>query len=249
MQSNAEVVSSSLTWSTTLLDICRPLLSPYPKEPVSLSLAFSVPVADCLPALVAPPQAGSSSPWSFLPAVQATCCPQPLESGPLHKASSYFSSQALPFLASSPRPQYRLGRREIPARSTGGGAPPGHRRRKSTRRAPAPGARTRSGFASTAPSPEPRGAWRGALWVAGRQPDDHSGELGPRGSAQGESGAAAPLRPNCRRPDTAGPCPLSRHTGLPGPTYRVWEMCAGRFPLPILRLLSPGSVYGGASRQ
>ncbi|VCW79493.1 unnamed protein product [Gulo gulo] len=38
MQSNAEVVSSSLTWSTTLLDIRSPLLSPYPKEPVFLQL-------------------------------------------------------------------------------------------------------------------------------------------------------------------------------------------------------------------
>lgn len=46
MQSNAEVVSSSLTWSTTILDTGNPLLSPCPKERVTLPLAISVPAAD-----------------------------------------------------------------------------------------------------------------------------------------------------------------------------------------------------------
>lgn len=136
--------------------------------------------------------------------MQATCCTKPPESGPLPKASSYFSSQAFPLPASSPRPQYRLGRREIPAHRTGGGAPPGHRRRKPTRCAPAPGAGTRSGFPSTAPSPKPRGAWRRAA-LCGWRVASRTTTPGRWGQGAQRRAKVEQLLPSVRTADTPKP--------------------------------------------
>ena len=213
MQSNAEVVSSSLTWSTTLLDTLTPLLSPCPKEEVSLSLAFSVAVSACVR-------------WSLRRRQEAarTDASYPLCKllvAPTHRPATRTRTSAhcfflLLFLGLffnciySPATVAALWT-EDPGAPHGWWGPACTSRSKIYWACPSSWRREEVRLPVCCPSPgaewgvAPRALGRGSL--AGRLLPG----VGSRAQEQGGTGAVPPFSPSCRHSETGGPFPLSRH--------------------------------------